>query len=441
MKRNLKPLVAALTLMASLLGVGLAAQAQQLPIALRQDLTSPVGHVEVLGLHDVSVILDTADYLQVVTFGTADQVDSLRQPLDVIKLSGGTLAVPADFPYTSGINIHTTARRLHLEAKDDAQLWLLSASGRTDDTLRLEYLWLDAAGRAIIQSPRVVVADQAVLDADDFATLRLATVESRDITRKMRAESRLQLLNSTEGDEPYQPFSLFQSRKIFYGISIGVGGWSDAPFGGMSAPMGDYAMNATLGFFDVRYGWNFLRRRHWDFGLGLAVTSGGYIFPRLMGVSTDDATGLSHFGPVAEPEEYRKPRYDGQGRVWNSRLLSGFISVPLRVEWHRRLDYRGLRLGVELRPGIDHTRFMRSQCTWTSGAEAEAGRSDLLTDTLSNAFNRLRCDLRFDIGCGHFSFFVQGALTPLFRTARKDDDTPQFDTRVYPLTIGFSFNY
>ena len=441
MKRNPKPLLAALLLMGMLFGLGLATQAQQLPIAIRQDLGAPGGTVKVAGLHDVSVVLDTADYLQVVVLGTADQVDSLRRPLENMKFSGGTLTIPADFPYVNGINVHTTARRLHLEVRDDSQLWLLGADGRADDTLRLEFLRIDADDHAIVQSPRVVVADQAVLRGDGFATLRYRLVDSPDLTYKIHAESRLQQLGATEVDEPFHFFNPFRNRRVIYSISIGLGGWSEAPFGGMSAPMGDYSMNSTLGFYDVRIGWNFLRRRHWDFGVGIAITNVAYSFPRLMGVSTDEATGLSHFGPVGEPSEYLKPRYDGQGRVWNSRLRSGVYSLPLRVEWHRRLDYRGLRLAAELRPGIDVSWYMRSQCTWTSGTEAEAGRTDLLTDTLSCAFNRLRCDLRFDIGWGHFSFYVQGALTPLFRTARKDDDTPRFDTHVYPLSVGFSFNY
>ena len=441
MKRNPKPLLAALLLMAAFFGAGIATQAQQLPIALRQDLDSPIGHVAVHGLHNVSVVLDTANYLQVVVLGTADQVDSLRQPLDNMKIAGDALVIPADFPYVSGINVHTTSRRLHLEVCDDSQLWLMGTDGRADDTLRLEFLWIDADGHAIVQSPRVVVADQAVLQTDGFATLRYRTVESPDLTYKILAEGRLHQLGSADEDEPFHSFNPLRNRKLFYGISIGIGGWSEAPFGGMSAPMGDYSMNTTPGFFDVRLVRNFLRRRHWDFGVGLATTSGGYSFPRLMGISTDAATGLSHFGPVGEPSEYRNPRYDGQGRVWNSRLLIGIISVPLRAEWHRRLDYRGLRIIAELRPGIDVSSYMRSQCTWTSGAEAEAGRTDLLNDTLSDAFNRLRCDVRFDIGWSNFSFYVQGALTPLFRTARKDDDTPRFDTRVFPLTVGFSFNY
>ncbi len=437
MNRVTAPLLAAWLLLGA--HTLLAAQ-QQLPIALRQDLGAPVGSIKVLGLHDVSVIADTADYIQVVTLGTADQVDSLRRPLESMKLGNGALTVPADFPYENGINIHTSARRLHVEAKDDSQVWLLGG-----DTLHYEFLWLDASGHGIIQSPRAVVADQAVVQADDFATLRYRSIDSRDLTQKIRGESRVHQMGVADQEEAFEFHFALRNHRYFGGYSYGVSGWSQAAFGGMEVPMGDYTMNASaLGMSDVRFGWNFVRLRHWDFGIGIGVTAEGYRFPRLMGITTDEGTGLSHFGPVDEPDYYRQyPAYVGQQRLWRSHLSSASVHVPLRVEWHRRLDYRGLRLSTELRPGIafsgKHT-VMNKTCTWVSGEEADGGRQDLLMDTVGDIYNRFRCDLRFDIAWSHVSLFVQGSLTPIFRTARKDD-LPVFDTRVYPLSVGLSFCY
>ena len=442
MKRNPKPLLAALLLMAALFGAGIATQAQQLPIALRQDLDSPIGHVAVHGLHNVSVVLDTANYLQVVVLGTADQVDSLRQPLERMKFGGGALAIPADFPYANGINVHTTSRRLHVEATDDSQVWLMGASGSVADTLRFDFLWLDASGHGIIQAPRPVVADQAVLQADDYATLRYQSVASPDMTYKLQGESRVQQLGATGQEAAFRYTVPVYAHRLFVSYSFGVSGWSESPFGGMATPMGDYVMGvAPMGHFDISLGWNFFRRKYWDFGIGFAAHTEKFFIPQLMGLTTDPASGLTHLGPVREPARYRIPGDADRARAWSSGITATYLQFPIRVEWHRRLDYKGVRISAELRPGFVIEKkdvLLLKECSIAPG-DGETERIDLLTDSIGSMVNRFRCDFRLDIGWSNVSFFLQGSLTPFFRTARKDDQ-PALDTRIYPLTMGFSFN-
>ena len=68
-------------------------------------------------------------------------------------------------------------------------------------------------------------------------------------------------------------------------------------------------------------------------------------------------------------------------------------------------------------------------------------RIDHLADTtIINLYNLFRCDLRLDIGWNNLSLFVNGSLTPLFCSARKDGQ-PCLDTKIYPLSIGLSINY
>jgi hypothetical protein len=290
-----------------------------------------------------------------------------------------------------------------------------------------------------------VEAQQAWVQSNDFATLRHRGIASDDLTRTVKGESRTEQMGVEDQEEAFQLNLSPTIHRLFGGIGIGISGWSQRPLGGTAVPMDDYQMNptASLGCYDLRLGWNFLRLKHWDFGVGIGFTTEVYIFPRLMGTTVDPATGLTHFGPVDEPAYYNKPFYAGQKRVWRSSLQVLPISLPLRVEWHRRLDYRGLRISAELRPAIQLSTdgaFMRSQCTWTEGPEAENGRIDILNDTIGDIWNRFRLDLRLDIGWNRLSFFVQGSLTPLFRTARKDD-LPTLDTKVYPLCLGISLNY
>ena len=444
MKHHFKPLFAALCLFAMLFAVALAADAQEQDkvqtLVLRQDVDQPIQSLSVKGMHNVSVIQDTADFFQIVTDGRLSDADSLRRPLQNMKLMGNSLVIPVNFAYANGINIHTTAKRLQIESLDDSHVQLVSAA----DTLRFEFLSLEARGHSTLLVPHPVVADQVVLRGEDYATLRYSAIDHRDLTRIAKAESRVEQRGVDDQEEAF-PYRISPAiHRMFGGFSYAISGWSQAPFGGMEVPMGDYSMNITaLGSFDLRFGWNILRLHHWDFGLGFALTAESHIFPRLMGTTVDPATGLTHFGPVDEPSYYNKPTYAGQTRVWRTTVGAVSMFVPIRMEWHRRRDYKGLRLSVELRPGIQLSgegAFMRSQCTWTSGNEADNGRVDILQDTVGDIYNRFRCDLRLDIGWSHLSLYVQGALTPLFRTDRKDDN-PAIDTKIYPLLLGISFNY
>lgn len=443
MKCTHKHLLAAILTMA--LNVAFAtmsnAQPSQVPVALRQDLGSAIGTVKVLGLHTVTVQADTANYITVVTSGTPQQVDSLRQPLQSMKLTGGVITVPSDFPYQSGIVIHTAAKRLSVESWDDSQVWLTAG---TDTAVRLDFLKLTAMEHSTILAPVPVEADQVVLQASDFATLRYRKITSDELHTYAHRESCVQQMDSPDNEEAY-PYRFSEAlHMLFGGYSFGITGWSQAPFGGMTAPMGDYAMNVSpLRGFSVTFGYNIVRLRHWDFGIGFSSTSDIYQIPALMGTTVDAATGLTHMGPVDEPSYYSRPRFNGQSRVWRSTLGAAVISLPIRAEWHRRLDYRGIRISATVLPGISaHTdkAIIISEGTWTSGDEADKGRVDILTDTIGDLYNRFRCDLRFDIGWSHVSLYIQGSLTPLFRTVRKDD-LPALDTRVYPMSIGFSFHY
>lgn len=443
MKHDKKPLLAAIGLFAMLFGLafGAAAQGQQ-TLVLRQDLLQSINTVNVYGLHNVTVIPDTTDYIQTTVNGSLSQADSLRQPLKSMTVSGGVLDIPASFPYLNGIDIHTTSQRLYLHSYDDSRLWL---SNPSRDTLHLEMLVLEARGHSTLLLLQPVEAQQAWVQSNDFATLRHRGIASDDLTRTVKGESRTEQMGVEDQEEAFQLNLSPTIHRLFGGVGIGISGWSQRPLGGTAVAMDDYQMNptASLGCYDLRLGWNFLRLKHWDFGVGIGFTSEVYIFPRLMGTTVDPATGLTHFGPVDEPAYYNKPFYAGQKRVWRSSLQVLPISLPLRVEWHRRLDYRGLRISAELRPAIQLSTdgaFMRSQCTWTEGPEAENGRIDILNDTIGDIWNRFRLDLRLDIGWNRLSFFVQGSLTPLFRTARKDD-LPTLDTKVYPLCLGISLNY
>ena len=438
MKQIRKSFFAALLLVASSQGGAFPAAAQDtlVPLLLHQQLGHPVESIKVLGMHNVTVVADTADFIHVVTSGTVAQIDSLRQPLERMGFSNGALTIPANFPYDGGITVHTSARRLSVQTDDDSRALL-----QGDDTLRFEFLNLEAGGHSRILAPTPVAADQVYLESSGYGLLRYRRVVSPDLGRRANDESRLEQMGVDDAEEPYNYYHSPGIHRLFYGYSFGSCGWSASPFGGMSVPMGDYISTSNMAFFDVKIGWNFYQLKHWDFGIGFSSTAGVLSSPYLLGTTVDSASGLTHIGPVEEPAFYRSPSYKNETRLWSSSIGIATISMPLRVEWHRRMDYKGLRISAELRPNISlhnsKSRITR-QGIQSSRLETDGNhRVIVMYDTIGDLYNRFGCDLRFDIGWSHVSFFVQGALTPLFRTGRKDD-LPAVDTPIYPLTMGFS---
>lgn len=430
--------------MLALLGVAWNASAQdvKLPIVLTQDLRQPVEKVAVVGMHSVAVVTDTSNFVSVVTTGTFDQIETLRFPTETMVQSGGQLTITKEFPYKDRVEVHTTVSRLTVECGGDSRVELRSADG---DTVKLEFLLFKANGHSYGQLDKPVKANQVELRANDYATIRFHSVASPDFERYAVGESHIWQIGVDDAEPAFRFTMPVRIHRFFGGWAFGVSGWSASPFGGMNVPMSNYAMGVTAyGQFDVRFGYNVLRTHHWDFGVGFASHGELFSFSNVfMGITTDAATGLSHFGAVDEPSYYNHPGFAGQTRVWRSRMGVGYMQFPLRAEWHRRLDYKGVRLAAEVRPGFTlgaKKAMVIREGTWTEGSYADQGHIDLWTDTVGMLVNPFRCDLRLEIGWNHVSFFVQSALTPLFRTALKSRQ-PALDEKIYPMMMGFSFNY
>lgn len=424
----------------------LPAMAQdRLPVRLTQDLHETPTTIIVYGNHDVTVVCDTADYIAVNTIDLVAAVlesDSLTLK-GQIKTDRHQVVVEADYPIRNGIEVHTSTPRLALNAFGYSRLTLLS---ETSDTLRLQQLMLKAAehGMVVVETP--VASNQVNIDAGDYGIVRYRDIASPQTDLFRTSEGRIEQ-NGVDPDGAYRFTLDEQGHQLFAGWSFFMSGWSSNPFGGLTGTMRDYTMGVTAyGGFEVGLGYNFFRTRHWDIGIGFASHIENFsISNHLVGTTTDAATGSTHLGPVDEPGYYTSnPFRAGQTRVWNSFLSVGYIQFPIHAEWHRRMDYKGLRLCAELRPGISLHSADRAhivgECHWTEGDEANLERIDYIFDTIGSLYNRFRLDLRLEVGWGHASIFIQSALTPLFRSARKDGQ-PYLDEKIFPMTIGFSIKY
>ncbi|MBR1766166.1 MAG: hypothetical protein IJ745_03885 [Bacteroidales bacterium] len=418
---------------------------ERLPIRLTQDLTETPSTIIVYGNHDVTVVCDTVNYIAV---NTMDLVSTLLESgsltvKDQIKTDRYQVVVEADYPIRDGIEVHTSSPSLALNAFSYSRITLVSD---ISDTIRLQKLMLKAGEHGMVAVEMPVVSDKVNIDAGGYGIVRYLDIASPEVEHFHTSEGRIEQVG-VDPDGAYRFALDEQLHAAFAGWSFFISGWSGNPFGGLTGTMRDYDMSVTAyGGIDIRFGYNFFRTRHWDIGAGLATHSEEFsISNRLMGTTVDAVTGITHLGPVDEPSYYTSnPAHSGQKRVWSSFMSAAYIQMPIRVEWHRRMDYKGLRLGAELRPGIslhssDEARIA-NQCTWTEGDEADQGRIDYFYDTIGALYNRFRLDLRLEVGWGHASLFVQSALTPLFRSAKKDDQ-PYLDEKIYPMMIGVSINY
>ncbi|MBR1550282.1 MAG: hypothetical protein IJ634_06555 [Bacteroidales bacterium] len=429
-----------------LMAVAVPAMAQdRLPVRLTQDLMETPTTVIVYGNHDVKVVCDTLNYIAVNTMdlvGAVLESDSLTTK-GQIKTDRYQVVVEADYPIRDGIEVHTSSPALALNAFGYSRVSLLSD---ISDTIRLQKLMMKAGEHGMVAVEMPVVTDKVNIDAGDYGIVRYTDIASPEVEHFHTSEGRIEQVG-VDPDGAYRFTLDEQLHELFGGWSFFMSGWSGNPFGGLTGTMRDYDMSVTAyGGFDIRLGYNFFRTRHWDIGAGLATHYENFtISNRLMGTTFDATTGSTHLGPVDEPAYYTSnPARASQTRVWSSFLQAAYLQLPIRVEWHRRMDYKGLRLSAELRPGIslhssDESSIV-SQCTWTEGEEADRGRIDYIHDTIGALYNRFRLDLRLEVGWGHASLFVQSALTPLFRSAKKDDQ-PYLDEKIYPMMIGFSINY
>lgn len=417
----------------------------RLPVRLTQDLQETPTTIIVYGNHDVTVVCDTVDYIAVNTMdllGAVLESDSLTLK-GQIKTDRYQVVVEADYPIRNGIEVHTTSNALALNAFSYSRVTLVSD---ISDTIHLNKLMMKAGEHGMVAVEMPVVSDKVNIDAGGYGIVRYHDIVSPEVEHSHTSEGRIEQVG-VDPDGAYRFTLDEQMHEIFGGWSFFMSGWSGNPFGGLAGTMRDYTMGVSAyGGFDTRIGYNFFRTRHWDIGAGLATHYDNFsISNHLMGTTTDATTGSIHLGPVSEPSYYTSnPARASQTRVWSNSLAAAYLQLPIRVEWHRRMDYKGLRLSAELRPGIslhstDESRIV-SQCTWTEGDEADRGRIDYIHDTIGDLYNRFRLDLRLELGWGHVSLFIQSALTPLFRSAKKDDQ-PYLDEKIYPMMIGFSFVY
>ena len=127
---------------------------------------------------------------------------------------------------------------------------------------------------------------------------------------------------------------------------------------------------------------------------------------------------------------------------WNSNIMGVcYLTIPIRIEWRNRADYRGFRLGAELQPAVALYRkdvALRRNGFYSDKDMVAATKND----RIGKLINPLRLDMRLSVAYGRFGVFAQSSLTPLFRTSSDNPASkPILDDKLFPTSFGITLMF
>ena len=413
------------------------AYSQQFPIVLKQDLPKAPRIVRTTGDYDIKVVCDTANYISVITYGTVDEIDSLQFPAEKLSLSEGqfgtTLTFGNGFPYHNRIQLHTTASNMSLNATGESMITLSDA---LSDTLTLDALVLQADGNSIISVNQPLVVKTVHINANDYSMVRHNAIHADKVQRDIYGGARI-VENGKAVDEA--PLAILYrhtgEQGAFMDFSGGTSYLASRPFGGSNMPTSNFIWGTGFHYsFSGRIAtW---QRAHWGLSTGFGLKVETYHTDNaFLDLIVDTVSGLTSLQAVDASSIFGP---SNSNITWSSTMFSYQFFIPIHLEWRKRTDYRGLRIGAELRPGI--TLFNKSFYLVRTGFFQDQNKAAVSNnESLGKYFNRFQLGAKFSVSYDKLSFFVESTLTPLFRSRTgQSNSRPALDQKLYPFSVGFS---
>ena len=436
-RKNIMPLIV-------LLVIGGIAKAQSFPIVLTQKLPWAPSTIEASATKDISVVYDTANYIAIVTYGTLEEADSLRFPEGKIKFDSESRKLSFnsnDFPYNSGIQVHTNSKNLTLNAKGYSKITLSSMS---DKEILLQTLTLNAENGSIIDVTHNVVADEAYIDAKDYGWIRYRKIEAKRKKTNAYGSARVIEIGGNVQESFFSPLTRdYREIPMFVDWSVGICTLGSTPFGGFNAPTGNFIWGIrSVNYVSVTARWAFYQKSHWDISAGFGMNAGCFRADNAyLSLETDAATGITNLEAIDASALFIREEQMYGKILWGSDFLTTALIFPIRLEWRSRADYKGLHIGGELRPGFAVAR-KRSTLHRHGHYMEDLAIARTSDEQLGKFIYPFQLGLRLDIGYNRVSFFAETLLTPLFRT--RGDNTPAkpvMGQKLYPFSVGISFTY
>ena len=436
-RKNIMPLIV-------LLVIGGIAKAQSFPIVLTQKLPWAPSNIEANATKEISVVHDTANYIAIVTYGTLEEADSLRFPEGKIKFDSESRKLSFtsnDFPYNSGIQVHTNSKNLTLNAKGYSKITLSSIS---DKEIHLRTLTLNAENGSIIEVTHNVVADEAYIDAKDYGWIRYRKIEAKRKKTNAYGSARVIEIGGNVQESFFSPLTRdYREIPMFADWSVGICTLGSTPFGGFNAPTGNFIWGIrSVNYVSVTARWAFYQKSHWDISAGFGMNAGCFRADNAyLSLETDAETGITDLKAINASALFIREEQMYGKILWGSDFLTTALIFPIRLEWRSRADYKGLHIGGELRPGFAVAR-KRSVLHRHGHYMEDLAIARTSDERLGKFINPFQLGLRLDIGYNRVSFFAETLLTPLFRT--RGDNTPAkpvMGQKLYPFSVGICFTY
>lgn len=431
-----------LTVTAVLLLTGSISMAQQpkFPVVLTQKFPSAIKSIVVSGSFNINVVQDTANYIDIITTATADEIDTLRFPKGKLRLTndGTQLNFNPDFPYRLNIRVHTTAASLNLLADDDAQITLSKESG---GKVVLNDLTLTSQGQSRIVISDTVNTKEVNLAMKDYGEIRYGHINSPRVNRHFQGAGRL----VAPGKKSESSFSFFYRNHIEYPIffeySFGSSTMAKTPFGGFNSPTGNFIWSVKpLGHFNFTARYAFWQNEHWDISAGFgAKVYTAQVDNAYLEIVNDPSTGLNSLTATNSHALFAQEENLYGPILWNSSFGFGQYHIPIRISWRNRSDYKGIGFSCELQPGITvskRTSFLYRKGTYQDINQVASTRDE----ELGNYINPFTLGIKLSASMNKVAVYVESSLTPLFRTKQQEDKLA-LNQKIYPFSIGISLNY
>ena len=418
------------------------------PIVLTQRLPWAPATIKVGGSCSIDVILDTSDFVDIITSGTMAEVDSLKFPVGKITFDEATkqLSIDKNIRFKNGIRIHTSSKDITVKASEYANVSLRSASG---NKVSLDQLVLSTEDLALIDVKTPIDVTESNIDAKGYSWIRYNLISSNQKYTTVKGNGRVVEIGETTSRIEESAYGLLFSRDhqqlpLFMEYSFGSSALGSFPFNSTYIKGDNFLWsNAKLSNFNYQFRYAFWATNHWSLSVGIGVNVENYQADNAYIDLLFDSLSSSYSLQAMNSSALFAAEERTNGKIyWNSIIKANcYITIPIRLEWRNRADYRGVRIGAELQPAVSiyRKRVALYRHGFYADKEMVAATNN---DKIGKLLNPFRLDLRLSAAYGRFGVFAQSSLTPLFRTS--SDNTvskPKLNESIFPSTIGITFTF
>lgn len=436
------------TIIILLLALSGSIMSQTVPIILTQRLPWAPASINVGGTCNIDVVIDTANYVAIITSGSFADADSMKFPAGKITMDEATkrLTIDNSISIKKGIQVHTSSPDVTIDASQYSSVVLRSASGVE---AKLDHLVLKSDNFAIINVESPIEATEINIDAKSYSWIRYTEIEGKHKQTNVRGNARVvEIGKSSDRVEESNYGLLFQrdhqQLPLFMEYSFGSSTIGGLPFNSTYIEGNNYLWSInSISFFNYQFRYAFWSTNHWSLSTGIGVSSEIYradntyldlVYDSLSSLYSIEAQNTSTL--FAQEESLNGKIY------WNSIISSiCYLTIPIRLEWRNRADYRGIRIGAEIQPAI--AIYKKDVTLLRNGFYADRNMvAATRNDKIGKIINPFRLDMRLSVANGRFGVFAQSSLTPIFRTKTDNPESkPALDKKLYSTSFGITFSF